>query len=176
MGEGTTSPSPAYLHLILLLAEHDVIWCGICLWPIGVSCPSGVPPQPIHCGSTEWGEKEKPLTLHKPTSALDKAQLCYRCCFSYKSKPQHCLGCWESELHPVQSQYSVLGDPQNYQFLLERWIELFRKTGWKLVDACINMVCSECWWWGCMYTDFMIRNPPSRLSGVVLKGVSKGVR
>lgn len=45
-------------------------------------------------------------------------------CFSNNSKPQRCSGCWESELHPVQRQYRVLGGPWNYQLLLESWIEI----------------------------------------------------
>ena len=37
-----------------LYAEHDVLWCGISLWPVWVSCPGCAPsqllvhPQPPH--------------------------------------------------------------------------------------------------------------------------------
>jgi len=32
-----------------LHAEHDAIWHGISLWPVGVSCPGCVPSQlPVH--------------------------------------------------------------------------------------------------------------------------------
>lgn len=36
--KGTVHPPPACLHAILLLAEHhDVTWCWIFLWPVGVN-------------------------------------------------------------------------------------------------------------------------------------------
>ena len=48
-----------------LYAEQDVLWYGIALWPVGVSCP-GCAPSHFFCTSRAW-EAEKSLTTVNTT-------------------------------------------------------------------------------------------------------------
>ena len=51
----TLNVFPFLLLLPTLYAEHDIIWYGISLWPIGFSCPGCVPSQLfVHLNSTRW--------------------------------------------------------------------------------------------------------------------------
>ena len=69
--------------------ESDIIWYGISLWSVGVSCP-GCAPLPTSSAPSAnclvgWCE-EKILTLCKHCST--KTSLCYQHYFQHKSKNQ----------------------------------------------------------------------------------------
>ena len=98
---------PPALH-----AEHDIIWCGISLWSVGVSCPSHIPsqllvgPQPTHW----WGrvKVEKTLALCKHCSAITNTSLYYQHCYQHKSKTQPHTSCYEAnQLYPSQNQQEL---------------------------------------------------------------------
>ena len=59
----TPNVPPFLLLPPALCAEHDAIWSGISLWPVGVSCPGCVPSQllvpPPAYSLVGWGEKQK---------------------------------------------------------------------------------------------------------------------
>ena len=38
-------PLPSSFHFFLHIAEHDIVWHGISLWSVGVSCPDCFPSQ-----------------------------------------------------------------------------------------------------------------------------------
>lgn len=50
--------SDAYLGQAVssLITEFGVLWSGLFLWAVGVSCPSCIPSQPL-AHSTHWGDK-----------------------------------------------------------------------------------------------------------------------
>lgn len=69
------------------LTDFDVIWCGISFCSVGVVPPNFLCAPSLLAGRAVW-ETEKPLTLHKPCSAMTEMSLCYHRCFHQKSKAQ----------------------------------------------------------------------------------------
>ena len=73
-----------------LYIEHDVIWYGISLWPVWVSCPGYAPSQfPVHLLSSRAWEAKKSLTWYKHYLATTKVLVCYQHCSHTKFKTQH---------------------------------------------------------------------------------------
>ena len=83
--------------LLAFIAEHDVIWYGISLWSLWVSCPGYVPSQDLaHPQPTGEGGNagERALTLCEHCSAIAKTLVCYRHLSSYQYRAQHYEGCY----------------------------------------------------------------------------------
>lgn len=93
----------------IFVADHDVIWHGICLWSVWVTCPGYalsqllMLPQPT-CWGGRIGKREGPDTI-QTRSSIATTLVCHHHCFSHKCKTQHHLG--ENELHPSQAQYNM---------------------------------------------------------------------
>ena len=83
-------------HSPSVIADHDVIWCGVSIWLVGVSYPGFVPFQPLAAPSLlparAEGEIEKALTLCKHCSAIATMLGCYQSCFGHQGKAQHHRG------------------------------------------------------------------------------------
>ena len=87
------SPSSSFS----LTAERDVIWYGISLWSVWVSCPGSVPSQDLaHPQPTGEGGNfgETALMLWEHCSAGAKTLVCYQHRSSYQYRAQHYEGCY----------------------------------------------------------------------------------
>lgn len=84
---------PPFLLLApALSSEHDVVWSGIPLGSVGISCPSCVPFQspraPRGYSPVGWGEEQQRPRLCVSCSAAANTSLCYRHWSEHKSTPQ----------------------------------------------------------------------------------------
>lgn len=67
------------------IAEHDVVWYGISLWSVWVSCPLLASCASLVAGMVAW-EAEKSSTLCKHCSATSKTSAYYQYHFIKKKK------------------------------------------------------------------------------------------
>jgi len=76
-----------------LCTEHEVIWYGIPLWPVWVSCPGYGPSQLlVHLLAGRALEAEKCLTQYKHCLVTTTTSVCYQHYSHTKSKTQHYSG------------------------------------------------------------------------------------
>ena len=81
---------PSRPTLPSLYTEHDILWYGISLWLVRVSCPGRAPSQLlVHLLAGRAWESEKSLT-YKRYLATTKTSECYQHYSHTKSKTQHC--------------------------------------------------------------------------------------
>ena len=85
-----SSDPPLLANSPSLYTEHDVLWYGISLWLVQVSCPGHAPSQLlVHLLAGRDWETEKSLAWDKRNLATTKTLVCYQH-YSHTKSKTHC--------------------------------------------------------------------------------------
>lgn len=140
-GKGAASPSSSPP---IFIAEHDVGWCGISLWPGQGSCPGCIHsqslanPQPTQWECSEWRENGKALAFVKAVFSKSNYTAVLSTLFQLQIQNSTTWAAEKVNSVLCRGSTGIQEVFENTTFCWRGEQKLFRKAGWNLVSTWIN--------------------------------------